>query len=271
MLKQFQKPGSIEEAVLMKEDKGESLFFLAGGTVLNSRDFTSKPDGFISLEGLSLNKVLTSENEIVIGAMCTAQELLENENVPFPLKEAAKRMTNRNIRNIATIGGNLAGKKSNSDFITVLMSLDAKVEISTSKNWKSISICEYLSDNEDSLITGVKIPINYEKRKFNSTSFSTNSNELPLLTVAISFDVDGNNVLNPVIAVGGVTDKVMRLQKAEESLNGKPLPEKDVIEKIVSEEVFPTSDYKASAEFKKYLSGVLVSTALYDAKNYERE
>ena len=102
MIKQFFKPTSLEEALLIKEKYGHSVAWFAGGAYFNHASFQVRYEKVIGLEGLGLHAIHSKKNQISIGATVTLQKLIDNSVVPKPLRKAASQAATRTIRNMAT-------------------------------------------------------------------------------------------------------------------------------------------------------------------------
>lgn len=274
MIKEFLRPRTIKEALELKAKYKDQAFFLGGGTELNSKYFPFAPEQLISLEGLSLTKIGISATEIVIGACCTIQQLIEEEGIPLPLKTAARHIINRNIRTIATIGGHLGSNKSCGSLLPILVALDAKVEIAAAEKSQIVPIIQYLdakgAAGSAGLITQLRIPQG-TRRTAALKKYTRTANDLSIITVAVTMSRDGDMVKAPIIAIGGVAKHVVRLTGVEDKLNNQVLPAQEKLEKMVSDSVKPISDLRGSVQFKKYLAGVLVASVLEEAYSQKGE
>lgn len=205
-MKQFLKPSNINDAVNFKEAYPDYPF-VSGGTIIFSLppgEFMdsgiSRPAGVIWTGQLDLDSVeITHDGDLRIGAAITLEKLLnylvqqDNDmpggckigapgqhsepdvsagNIPGCRKvlyQALKGVANRNIRNIATIGGNVALCSSASDLIPALITLDARLELAglsaeSAKN--TVSITEFVEEQSqpgsgryrNNLITHILIP-----------------------------------------------------------------------------------------------------------------
>lgn len=270
MIQEFHRPQTLEEALKIKEQYGDRAFFLSGGTEINRIDFPYQPEQIISLEGLTLNTITITDEEIVLGAGCTLQQLIEEEGAPAVLKDICRKIINRNIRHIATLGGNLASQKPWSDLPPVLMVLEGHLNLATSEKTESLSVAEYIQAPPEGILTKIRIP-RKPKRFAGVRKHSRSANEPSVLTAAASLVKDPEGVGEVRIAIKGVAKKILALREVEERLNGHPLPPQEELEKMVSEELNPPSDFKGSAEFKKYLAGTMIASILHTAYREEEE
>jgi CO/xanthine dehydrogenase FAD-binding subunit len=89
MIEGFHTPTTIDDALALARSFGDRALFLGGGVELNSAEGRRSPEHLISLAGLGLDGVQASDDEVVIGACCTYQQLIDGDGVPEALKTAA--------------------------------------------------------------------------------------------------------------------------------------------------------------------------------------
>jgi len=265
MIKEYHAPATIEEALTLKEKLADAAVFLAGGTEINSVAFPLTPEHVISLQGLGLTDLRVTATDLIIGACCTIQQLIDSADIPECLKAAGRHIVNRNIRNMATIGGQLGGNKSCGNLLPVLVALEAVVDLVAPGGTDAIPALEYLAGERKELITHVRIPKSDPPRLVAVEKYSRTANDLSILTAAVSLARDGDVVERPLIAAGGVAKHLTRLEPVEEALNGKPLPSREVIEGLVASHVSPINDIRGSVAFKRHLAAVLVAKTVLRA------
>jgi putative selenate reductase FAD-binding subunit len=256
VIKEVFKPSSLEEAVGLKNN---DVYYLSGGTHINwtpvvqYRKSEGKPEieKVILLQGLLPTEVKKDGSSLTIGAGVTIQELIDSSLTPDALKKAAKYIASRNIRNMATIGGNIAANRFDSYIIPCLIALKADIE---TVGDGLLCVEKYVSEEKTSLIKRIILPpldgICVVDAVYKS------SGAYPSVTTAVF--VSKQEV---VIAVGCVSKHVVRLKKLEErvlagSLSGAALAE------AVEKEVNPVSDLLGSSKYKKYLSGTMVAHSI---------
>lgn len=264
-IQKFFKPLKFEEAFEKKVKSGDSAFYIAGGTEINSNDFKEEKKILISLEKCVSTEINddTAKNEIVIGANATSQSLIDSEIIPAALKQAVKHITNRNIREMATIGGNIAANKSCSNLIPILCALDAELIVYDKDGEKKISVFKYISEDKKDLILAVIINKNILNRKYNVLKFSRTSNDISIITAAAGISRDSGIVTDARIFLGGVSKHVIRLDAIEKFLIEKKDSDKNEIENEIKKNINPISDIRGSSEFKKHIAAVLICDCIY--------
>lgn len=271
MINEFYKPNDLEEAVKLRQNN-EKCAYISGGTEINSSGWRCgyNTDGvvntLISTVQLPLRQIEKNDSCLSIGANITIQEIIEHNDTPALLKESASQFANRNIRNIATIGGNIASNKSCSNLIPALLVLDANVVVVNESEKKSVSLLEYISQqNHRDLIISIEIPVECYSRLFSTRKYSRTVNDISIISVAVTFKQNNNNFEKPLFAVGGVAPTVIRLTELEKKLDGVMIPERDVLENMIKTYLTPKSDIRGTADFKRHVAAALLSRSIYDA------
>jgi CO/xanthine dehydrogenase FAD-binding subunit len=157
MITTYHRPQSLDEALTLLTQPNRIP--LGGGTLLSKT--TADPVEVVDLQALGLDSINKNGNQLEIGATVTLQQLLESVHCPEALKSALKLEAPLNIRNTATVAGTLVVCDGRSTFVTVMLALDAKIDIRYSSNDPRVSnIGEFLPLRERGLITSITIPLN---------------------------------------------------------------------------------------------------------------
>ena len=265
MIQEFFKPQTLAEAVALKDKYMDGAVFMAGGTDVNCRDSIDGVETVIGIEQLNLNQISKTEQALSIGAGVTIQELIDSPLVPDQLTIAAGHFMNRNIRNIATIGGNIASNHTTSNLIPILIGLDAELKLAGSE--PLLSVYDYITREMSLLIESISISSANLKKQYGLRKFSHSANDISILTAAVTFNIQSDIVSDVRIAVGGVSKHVARLTEMETNLEGNKLPDRLEIENRVKESVSPLEDIRGGKQFKQYLAGVLVSDCIHSSKD----
>jgi CO/xanthine dehydrogenase FAD-binding subunit len=156
MITTYHRPQSLDEALTLLTQPNRIP--LGGGTLLSRS--TTDPVEVVDLQALSLDSITKSGNNLEIGATVTLQQLLESVHCPEALKSALKLEAPLNIRNTATVAGTLVACDGRSTFATVLLALDAKIDIRYSPDDSRVSnIGEFLPLRPRGLITSIVLPL----------------------------------------------------------------------------------------------------------------
>lgn len=157
----YYRPNTLTEALtLIAQPK---TYPLGGGIKLTQ--FSEEEYAVVDLQALELNTIQQKGNMLEIGATTTLQSLLDSPETPEALKKAIQHEASQNTRNIATIAGTLIASDGRSPFATLMMGLDAKVNLRDSKNKEeSVQLGDFLPFRNEKtinkLITKISIPKN---------------------------------------------------------------------------------------------------------------
>ena len=162
MITAYHRPKTLDEALTLLAQPNRTP--LGGGTLL-SRSSTD-PVEAVDLQAVGLNAVKKSGNNLEIGATVSLQQLLESEHCPATWKIAIKLEAPLNLRNAATIAGTIVACDGRSTSVSVLLALDAKLELTKLDDSKIQSRTSNLGDFlplrdlQGWLITSIAIPLN---------------------------------------------------------------------------------------------------------------
>jgi CO/xanthine dehydrogenase FAD-binding subunit len=127
MIIEYQRPTNIQEALSMLARKQPISYPLGGGTHLN-RD-TDMQYAVVDLQTIGLGAISKTGNLLKAGATATLQELLDFNGLPEDLYQSIKLEATTNLRQVATIAGTLVTASGRSPLATVLVALDASLQI----------------------------------------------------------------------------------------------------------------------------------------------
>ena len=276
----YSAPKTLKETLLLIEKFGSEGTLIAGGTdlipLLKLRFVT--PRYVVDISNLSeLDFIEEGDDSLRIGAVTRHRTLerspIVSKSAPI-LADAASQIGSPLIRNMGTVGGNLVNASPCSDTSTPLLALGAKLQLVKSSGQRIVMIDDFFLDvkktviQHDELLTEVQIPHRPPKTgaAFIKVGRRT-GNDLAIVSVAVSINIPNGVCKNVRIALGSVAPTPLRVRKAEASLVGKKLGEKEISEaaQISSEEIRPISDVRASAEYRREVSKVIVQMAINKA------
>lgn len=278
---EYQRPTTIAEACELKLEHGASARFLAGGTdlILNWRrgavdfknciDLTFVPD---------LKRIDRTDTELRIGALATLASIEaagQNGNgLEGVLGRVARQMCTPQIRTLATIGGNLCNASPAADLPVLLMALDAEVDIAGASGEREVPLTDFFLGvnqtvlKDDEMVTRIRIPVPSPKSACayeRATRIVVDCNQTNA-AVALSLDTVGR-VADARISLGAVAPVPMRAKAAEKMLVGMDAnnAKRDMITQVsvqAAAETRPITDLRASADYRKEISRVLVQRCI---------
>ena len=246
MITTYHRPQKLEEALNLLTQP--NTVPLGGGTFLTQP--TTDSVQVVDLQALGLDSLTKKGNDLEIGATCTLQSLLENENCPETLKAAIKLEAPINVRNAATVAGTLVASDGRSPFATALLAMDAKIEKAIFDNSKiehQISnLGEYLPLRPTNLITKIILPLN-TKSAFEFVSRTPA--DKPIICAALTQWSSGRTRLT----LGGYGKSPMLAMDGTEA---------EGIESAVRNAYHEANDEWASAEYRMDVAAVLAKRCM---------
>ena len=243
-----------------KREKRKTAF-LAGGTEINRLGSTVEADTLISIGRLKeLDGITKDGDTVVIGSMCTFQDLIDSDKVPGYLKEACRFMGSRTKRNMATIGGNIALRRTDSYLYATLLACAAKLELQAEDgSVQTKCVCCYLKrydEFKDMLITRITVPGNAEVY---SKRYSNTVQSHAVLTVALG-KTPCCEKAQMRLAVAAKDTALTRLDDISDALEQGDLTDKEIEQKLKENELLKfKQDIYGSPEYKRYLLAVTIA------------
>jgi aerobic carbon-monoxide dehydrogenase medium subunit len=282
----YLEPTTVAEAcALLKQHSGQAKVFAGGShlTILMKQGLY-QPKALVNIKRISELKGIRfdSTDGLIIGALVTHRELETSALVmeKFPvLCEAEREVANIRVRNMGTVGGNLASGEPLTDLSQIFISLEGKVRITGPNGQRAMAIEDLFVDfyttrlAEDEILTQVVIPSLPARSGIEYIRFSSSSVvDKPSAGVAVrlTLETGSETVQAARIVLGCVGATPVRARKAEALVTGKKLTPELAEEAgaVASRECSPTSDLRGSEEYKRAIVGTLVKRAA--GKAYER-
>jgi len=260
MVKKYYKPRNADEALdLLRRE--ENAFLLAGGTYLLTPRFADLPITAISISAFLPKNIERSGDMIVVGAGATFQELLDSTELPEALRSAVFGMADRNIRNMATVGGNIGADKSCSSLIPFFLAAEATYRRFSAPaigagDWQALAPAA-----ERGIVEAVEFATP-ASRRFAYGKYSRTSCDIAVLTCAVSADFEAGVPVRLRIAMGGLSPRSRRFPELETLFEGKAIPSGAEIEAAAAPFFSPTDDARGSADFKRRRAAVLLSDVI---------
>jgi carbon-monoxide dehydrogenase medium subunit len=281
MLPRFEyiKFDKLIEVLSFLEKHGNESKVIAGGTdlLVQMRDGKAKPSWVVDLSRINeLKGIRRKDESISIGALTTVKEI--EEFLPIKrkasiLNAAAKEFAFWQIKNIATIGGNLCNASPASDLATPLLALSSKLRLLSQSGERVIPIEEFflgpgetiLSSNE--ILAEILIPNSNSKLWGFSKLGRRTAHILSIVNVAASMEVSQDRCKDLHLALSSVAPKPIRAKSVEASLINAKISDKHIREssKQVVNDINPITDLRASAEYRKEMSITLTEKTIKDA------
>jgi CO/xanthine dehydrogenase FAD-binding subunit len=221
-------PTSLSDALRLLA--GEELVPYAGGTDLLVSEARSRPFLFLH-RVLELKRFDAGEQGYFIGAGLTYTELLDDERTPAILRRAIATIAAPALRNLATIGGNIANASPKGDAALVLMAADAVVHLVSAREERQIPLREFCVGRgrtlrrPDELLVGFTMPRQWLKGGRFEKVGERAALALSRVSFAGLYAEDAGRVTHLATAFGAVEDTIVRRCDLDAQLIGATVPE----------------------------------------------
>jgi carbon-monoxide dehydrogenase medium subunit len=274
----LEEPVSLSEALALLDPDDPNVRAIAGGTalMLMMKSGLYRPQRLVSLRrlGPALTGIqAAADGGIEIGAMVRLAEIERSAAIRVAAPVIAETLlthSNVRVRNVATIGGNLAHADPHMDLPPVLIALGAEVDVAGPAGERAVAVEDLftgyletvLANNE--LITAVSIPPQTGRHAVYVKCTARTADDWPALGLAVSVSAEDGIVCDARIAIGAATETARRLPTAEATLAGRAVNDAVLREagRAAAAEAPVVADHHGSAAYKRVLIEVHLQRAL---------
>ncbi len=275
---EYEKPGTVAEAVAILARNGTDAAVLAGGTDLVGwmRDEIVTPKVVVDIKAIpELQAIACADGFLRIGAAVPFNAIRRNDDVcrHFPvLAEAAGRVGSCGLRNRATLAGNICSAVPCCDGGPPLLVLDAEVELAGPGGMRRVPVAAWFREKRQTarapgeLVTSIQIPIPTGAHGGAYVKLGRYRGEdLAQASVAVLALPGGVRR----VAFGALAAKPLRAPKIEALLAGRPLSDELIGEAkaLLAQEVTPITDVRATKEYRSLATAVMLERALRAAES----
>ena len=268
------RPDTLDELFKLRQEHPDARY-IAGGTdvMVRVRSRIESPHPLISLRNIEALKGIDVGGPTRIGACTTIAELIEHPELSdhYPvLIQAAKALGSAQIRNAATLAGNICNASPCADTALPLLVLEARVGVVGLGGRREVGIEEFFAGpgktwlKPDEIVEALLLPppnpdtrgLFLKKRRVQM--------DLSIASVAVLLELAGDKCLGARIAAGSVAPTPIRLHDAEAALEGKPIDAEVLGEAqaLAQKAVSPIDDIRSSAAYRRQIVGVYVRRAV---------
>lgn len=265
----YYRAGTVAEALeLLSAHADRDPELLAGGHGLlpSMKTGRASPEVLVDIGSVdALQSIETDDEAVTVGALATHADLAASEvlreHVPV-LAEAAANVGDPQVRNRATIGGNLAEADPAADLPAAVVAADATLRVRGRDGEREVAAEEFFVGREETvladgeLVTAIRLPHSegsgaYAKKTHPASGYA-------MVGVAAVVSVDGDEVAGARVAANGVLDRAVRLQAVEDALVGAAAEPEAVAAAAgrAADDLDPerlVGDVHASGEFRTHL------------------
>jgi carbon-monoxide dehydrogenase medium subunit len=278
---EYFEPATLDEAVALLGRFGGDAGLLAGGTdlLVEIREHVRWPRQVVNIKKIPGIAALVYDDRdgLRFGALVTAREIETSPVVleKYPgLVQAARELGSIQVRNRATIVGNICRASPSADTLPPLIADGATVTTYGPAGGRRVALEQFFTGpgrtvlGPGELVTEIAVPpppphtgkhyIKHGRRK---------AMELATVGVGVTLTLDGGGCREIRIALGAVAPTPIRAHKAEDALRGRPLDDASIeaAARIAVGECRPISNVRGSAEYRRDMVGVLTERAIRQA------
>ena len=289
-LKEFEyfEASSFSEAISLLGQYGKEARLIAGGTDLLvwMKEGARRPKVVINIKSIPEGDQITfdEKNGLKIGSLVKISQIQSFAVIRdrfTALAQAAKELGSAQVRNLATIGGNLCTAAPSAETAPPLLALNAKVILHGAKGPREVPLEEFFVGPGATVLNGevlteilIPSPASGTCGVYKKIS-RRNAVDMAIVGVAAVgvISEDSKEWQDIKIALGAVAPTPMRAVKAENVLKGRKIESASIEEaaQIASEEARPISDIRGSAWYRKEMVKVLVRRSLEEISKTESE
>jgi len=272
----YHSPTTLAEAVTLLAEEGRTV--IAGGTdlLVNPRYMVGVRE-VVDIRKLGLDYIREENRGLYIGAGTTMRTVALHAKIQALaggiLARGAAVCGSPNIRNMATVAGNVASALPSADTPPSLLALDAQAVLVGIQGERVVPLNSFFvgpgkSVRERELIRELRIPLaNFARLRGGFYKIGRTAEDISLVNAATTLIIEDGIITAARLVLGAVAPIPLRTMRAEEALTGQPPTEETFrrAAEIVREEVRPISDHRASAGYRRRMSGVAAVRALRQA------
>lgn len=279
------KPQNLVEAV-NKAKSSSAPYFLSGGSdlMVKIRNKVLAPEILIDVTGIEeLNGISEDENTVTVGAAATHMEIAKSEIVQkhiYVLAEGSASVGSPQIRNSATVGGNICNASPAADSVPPLMVLDGEVTLFDGENYETVALDQFFNLPGKPHIKKEQVLVNIKVNKIKANQGASfykigkrKSLAIAVLNGASFLHVEDNKIVKARVVLGSVAAKTIRLYEVEKWLTGKEPTEENFIKagEMGAQMIVPIDDVRSTKEYRTDASAGVIKKTLMAAYNNCKE
>jgi carbon-monoxide dehydrogenase medium subunit len=270
-LRDFKRPKSVAEAMAMVREGPGNGGYIAGGTSLGMGRMVPY-DYLVDISGLDLNQIDRDGDIIRIGAAATIHQLAASTIVEIPglefLGSAARSVATRQIRNMATVGGDLVSGYPVADLPAAFLVLDAQLRFGGGEP-AQISLEDFFAGGglgglDGSLVTEIFFTVPPSTSQGAFVKYARTENDVAIIDLACSLVMRQGKFDQVRVAIGSTVARPIRLKAVEEFLRDKPGQKEAVVQaaQLATEGLTVLDNIRGSRAYRSEMITVLLRRML---------
>ncbi|MEO9863696.1 MAG: xanthine dehydrogenase family protein subunit M [Yoonia sp.] len=271
---EYYRPKDMAGVLAILEEHGDDARVMAGGHSLIPMMKLRMADvpHLIDLQDVGgLSEVTITDESIRLGAMITQTDIINHDGLKTAapiLQEAALQIADPQVRNMGTVGGNVANGDPGNDMPGLMQCLDASFTLIGADGERDVPAREFYeaaymtARDDEEVLTAVTIPMPkggyaYEKQKRKIGDYAT-------AAAAVQIVKDGDTCIAASVAMTNLSDTPIFSEAAGAALVGTTLDDAAIKAAMdaMLDDIDPTEDNRGPIAFKKHVAGVILRRAI---------
>lgn len=274
----YYTPRNLKEAYTLMEKFQGRARYIAGGTdiLIGVKQRQLEPEALISLRGIDSLKGINHNKGLHLGSMTLFRVIERDKAIErqyLALAQSIRVLANPQIRNVATVGGNLCNSAPSADSAPPLMIMEATLIFEGPGGRREIPIDEFFTGpgqnclRPEEILTEIRIPEKDENAGMAFLKIGRVTQDIAIANAAVLLVMDKQKCRTCRLAVGAVAPVPLRLRNIEGLVEGEAIGSEllEEVAKRIRQEVSPITDVRSTEEYRRYVSGVLVKRAMKQA------
>lgn len=275
----YHRPSTIDEAIgLLASHVGDALILAGGHSLIPMMKLRmATPEHLIDIQDIyDLSAISIGADQIDIGATVTQAQLIHSEELadccPI-LRETSLQIADPQIRNLGTIGGNVANGDPGNDMPAIMQLLDADYVLQGPDGTRTVKARAYYeaayftARSENEILTSIRFAkpaaghgSSYHKQKRKIGDYAT-------AAAAVMLEVSNGSCTSASIAMTNLADTPLWAEAAANALIGSALDADAIAAAVAAARAItnPASDGRGPAEYRTHLAGIMVKRAIETA------
>ncbi len=278
MWSQYYNVREVSEALDLLAQYGPKARVIAGGTdmmIEMERGQRPSVEALIDITRIpGLAEITVEGDTVTLGPLVTHNHIVGDKRMTaeaLPLVQACWEVGAPQIRNRATVAGNLITASPANDTITPLMALGATVTLASVRGERTLPLVEFYTGfrqtalADDEMLTAIQFPRLTATRKGAFYKLGLRrAQAISVVNAAVVLDFDGETIKSAAITLGSVAPTIIRVPDAEAALVGNALTPETIKAAAEAAAATPTpiDDVRGTAEYRTEMVRVLVARVL---------
>ena len=282
----YHSPASLDEAIALLQEHGHDAKILSGGHSLlpMMKLRLAEPEHIIDINGIPDLSYVREEGDVIkIGGLTREADIETSDvirsKVPI-IRDTCLQIADPQVRNMGTIGGNLAHGDPGNDHPATMLALGARVVVTGPNGTRTIAIGDFFIDfyttalEPDEILTEIEVPTPPPQSGGAYLKLERKVGDYATVGVAVQLTLDSEGRCSAIgIGLTNVAEVPLKATRAESRLLNTELQETDINEaaQMASEDARPSSDLRGPEAYKRAVIRVMTERTIQAALEHARK